>query len=195
MVLPQVVIASTLRYQGFGADVMRVLATTTDIAWDEERTLPQWAGILDVLNPRVLAALDTALASRPGNIGGGALGGSQRLHQQYQAPRDPPSTDRTREACRNFAAGRCTFGDHCLRSHASVPTTQSHDAGSAAAAPTLATGSLMAGLPSNAVGQPPRPPTSSTSTAAGAERYGSAAAAVSSWRRSSADATTATYVR
>ena len=116
--LPQAHVASTLRYQGFGAEVLRVFATTTDIIWDEDRTLPQWAATLDVLDPRVLAALDTALASRPGSVGGG----SQRHLQAYQAPRGPPSTDRAREPCRNFAAGRCKLGNQCPRGHSSAPT-------------------------------------------------------------------------
>ena len=111
-VLPQVVIASTLRYQGFGADVMRVLATTTDITWDEERTLPQWAGILDVLDQRVLAALDHALVSRPPHNASG-----QRHSPKHLAPRAPTGVTGAREACRNFAVGRCSLGEQCPRSH------------------------------------------------------------------------------
>ena len=118
-VLPQVVIASTLRYQGFGADVMRVLATTTDIAWDEERTLPQWAGILDVLDQRVLASLDYALLSRSSHNTSG-----QRHTPKHLAPRYPTVVTGAREACRNFASGRCVLGDQCPRSHSASASAE-----------------------------------------------------------------------
>lgn len=110
-------ISSILRYQAFGPEVMKILSVSTDINFNDQKTLEEWSAVLDVLDVNVLDSLNMALASRMGHRS--RPGGRSKLAKKAKI--DQPrsgTTTKSRDSCRNYAAGKCHRGSDCNYSHA-----------------------------------------------------------------------------